>query len=48
MVQTNDDIKNKILELKGGIENYDKMLDQCEELEYLYKCRNIGEKLFDD
>ena len=48
MVQTNDDIKNKILELKGGIENYDKMLDQCEELEYLYKCANVGEKLLDD
>ena len=48
MIQKNDDIINKILELKAGIEAYDKMLDQCDELEYLYKCRTIGESLIED
>ena len=48
MMQKNDDIINKTLELKAGIEAYDKMLDQCDELEYLYKCRNIGESLIED
>ena len=48
MTQKNDDIINKTLELKAGIEAYDKMLDQCDELEYLYKCRNIGESLIED
>ena len=48
MKQKNDDIINKILELKAGIEAYDKMLDQYDELEYLYKCRTIGESLIED
>ena len=48
MKQTNDDIKNKILQIKAGIETYDKMLDQYDELEYLYKCRTIGETLLED
>ena len=48
MKQKNDDIINKILELKAGIEAYDKMLDQYDELEYLYKCRTIGESLVED
>lgn len=48
MTQKNDDIINKTLELKAGIEAYDKMLDQCDELEYLYKCRTIGESLIED
>ena len=48
MVQINDDIKEKISQLKGGIDAYDKMLDQYDELEYLYKCRTIGEGLLDD
>ena len=29
-------------------EAYDKMLDQYDELEYLYKCRTIGESLIED
>ena len=48
MKQKNDDMINKILELKAGIEAYDKMLDQYDELEYLYKCRTIGESLIED
>ena len=48
MIQKNDDIINKTLELKAGIEAYDKMLDQYDELEYLYKCRIIGESLIED
>ena len=48
MEQKNDDIINKTLELKAGIEAYDKMLDQYDELEYLYKCRTIGESLIED
>ena len=32
----------------AGIEAYDKMLDQYDELEYLYKCRTIGESLIED
>ena len=48
MKQKNDNIINKTLELKAGIEAYDKMLDQYDELEYLYKCRTIGESLMED
>lgn len=46
--QINDNIKDIIKETKAGIKGYDKMLDQCDELEYLYKCRTIGENLLDD
>ena len=48
MKQLNPNIENKILELKAGIKSYDKMLDQCDELVYLYKGRTIGETLLDD
>ena len=48
MKQTSDNIKNKILQIKAGIEAYDKMLDQYDELEYLYKCRTAGETLLED
>lgn len=48
MTQTSDAIKDKILQIKAGIEAYDKMLDQYEELEYLYKCRTIGESILED
>lgn len=48
MEQINDNIKYIIRETKAGIKGYDKMLDQCDELEYLYKCRTIGENLLDD
>ena len=46
--QMNDDIMNKIVETKEGIAGFDKMLDQCDELEYLYKCRTIGENILED
>lgn len=45
MEQLNDNIKDIITETKAGIAGFDKMLDQCEELEYLYDCRVVGEKL---
>lgn len=48
MPQINDDVKKAIEKAKAGIKGYDKMLDQCDELEYLYKCRTIGENLLDD
>ena len=47
MTQLTDDIVNKITETKAGISGFDKMLDQCDELEYLYKCRNVAENLLD-
>lgn len=47
MTQLTDDIVNKITETKAGISGFDKMLDQCDELEYLYKCRNVAEDLLD-
>ena len=47
MPQLTDDIINKIKETKAGIAGFDNMLDQYDELEYLYKCRVIGENLLD-
>ena len=47
MPQLTDDIVNKIKETKAGIAGFDNMLDQYDELEYLYKCRVIGENLLD-
>ncbi len=48
MTQINDDIIKAMEQAKAGIAGYDKMLDQCDELEYLYKCRTIGENLLDE
>ena len=48
MTQINDDIIKAIEQAKAGIAGYDKMLDQCDELEYLYKCRTIGESMLDE
>lgn len=48
MDQLTDDVAKVIKEVKGGISGFDKMLDQCDELEYLYKCRVVGENLLDD
>ena len=48
MQQLTDDVVNKIAELKGGISGFDKMLDQCDELEYLYKAREVAENLLED
>ena len=47
MTQLTDEIVETISELKGGVSGFDKMLDQCDELEYLYKCRVMGENLLD-
>lgn len=47
MEQRTPDIDKLIEEAKAGIAGFDKMLDQCDELEHLYKCRNIGENLLD-
>ena len=48
MEQGTPDIDKLIIETKAGIAGFDKMLCQCDELEYLYKRRNIGENLLDD
>ena len=48
MTQKTPDIDKLIKETKAGIAGYDKMLDQCDELEYLYKCRTIGESMLDE
>ena len=48
MTQGTPDIDKLIKETKAGITGFDKMLDQCDELEYLYKCRTIGENLLDE
>lgn len=45
--QGTPDIDKLITETKAGIAGFDKMLDQCEELEYLYNCRTIGENLLE-
>ena len=47
MEQRTPDIDKLIEEAKAGIAGFDKMLDQCDELEYLYNCRTIGENLLD-
>lgn len=47
MEQGTPDIDKLITETKAGIAGFDKMLDQCEELEYLYNCRTIGENLLE-
>lgn len=41
-------IGGTVVTITAGIKGFDKMLDQCDELEYLYKCRTIGENLLDD
>ena len=48
MQQGSPDIDKLIEEAKAGIAGFDKMLDNCEELEYLYKCRTIAEELLED
>ena len=47
MEQGTPDIDKLIEETKAGIAGFDKMLDQCDELEYLYNCRTIGENLLE-
>ena len=48
MQQGSPDIDKLIEEAKAGIAGFDKMLDNCEELEYLYKCRTLAEDLLED
>ena len=46
--QGTPDIDKLIEEVKAGIAGFDKMLDNCDELEYLYKGRTLAEKLLED
>ena len=48
MQQGTPDIDKLIEEVKAGIAGFDKMLDNCDELEYLYKCKNVAEELLED
>ena len=47
---TEDIIVNSgvIDQAKAGIKGFDKMLDQCDELEYLYKARTLAENVLED
>ena len=46
--QGTPDIDKLIEEVKAGIAGFDKMLDNCNELEYLYKCKTVAEELLED
>ena len=46
--QHTPDIDKLIEEAKAGIKGFDKMLDQCDELEYLYKARTLAENVLED
>ena len=48
MEQGTPDIDKLIEEVKAGISGFDKMLDNCNELEYLYKCKTVAEELLED
>ena len=48
MEQGTSDIDKLIEEVKAGIAGFDKMLDNCNELEYLYKCKTVAEELLED
>ena len=48
MQQGTPDVDKLIEEVKAGIAGFDKMLDNCDELEYLYKCKNVAEELLED
>ena len=48
MEQGTPDIDKLIEEVKAGIKGFDKMLDNCDELEYLYRCRTLAENVLDD
>ena len=48
MQQGTPDIDKLIEEVKAGIAGFDKMLDNCDQLEYLYKCRTLAEELLED
>jgi phosphomevalonate kinase len=46
--QGTPDIDKLIEEVKAGIKGFDKMLDSCDELEYLYKARTLAENVLED
>ena len=48
MQQGTPDVDKLIEEVKAGIAGFDKMLDNCDELEYLYKCKNVAEEILED
>ena len=48
MEQGTPDIDKLIEEVKAGIAGFDKMLDNCNELEYLYKCKTVAEELLEE
>ena len=48
MEQGTPDIDKLIEEVKAGIKGFDKMLDSCDELEYLYKARTLAENILED
>ena len=48
MEQGTPDIDKLIEEVKAGIAGFDKMLENCNELEYLYKCKTVAEELLED
>ena len=48
MQQGTPDVDKLIEEVKAGIAGFDKLLDNCDQLEYLYKCRTLAEELLED
>ena len=48
MEQGTPDIDKLIEEVKAGISGFDKMLDQCDELEFLYKARTVAENVLEE
>ena len=48
MDQITDDVVKIIENAKAGIKGFDKMLDSCDELEYLYKSRTLAENILED
>lgn len=48
MDQITDDVVEIIEKAKAGIKGFDKMLDSCDELEYLYKARTLAENILED
>lgn len=48
MEQGTPDIDKLIEEVKAGVSGFDKMLDQCDELEFLYKARTVAENVLEE
>lgn len=47
MEQVSDEIVDIIKEVKACIAEFDEMLDQCDELEFLYKARTVAENVLE-